>query len=149
MPRTLSILSFVLTAALAGPRSASAAESVQVFGGRLAFAGAASFSFAPEGTGYFNYTDYARSAPPLARLALDARPQAGDHVALLAEIRTDNFDTPRAYGLYLRLRPWTDRAFDIQAGRIPPVFGSFPRRRYGTDNPLIGYPLSYQYLTIA
>jgi hypothetical protein len=35
----------------------------------------------------------------------------------------------------------------VQAGRIPPVFGSFGRRSYGTDNPLIGYPLAYQYLT--
>src|SRR5262249_21291103 len=133
----------------AAPRPASAAESVQVFGGRLAFAGDASFSFAQEDTGYFNYTDYANSALRLARLDLDTRLQAGDHVAFLAEIRTDNFDTPHAYGLYLRLRPWTDRSFDIQAGRIPPVFGSFPRRRYGTDNPLSGSPPSYQYLTIA
>ena len=36
---------------------------------------------------------------------------------------------------------------DIQAGRIPPVFGAFARRTYGADNPLIGYPLAYQYLT--
>jgi hypothetical protein len=27
------------------------------------------------------------------------------------------------------------------------VFGAFARRRYGADNPLIGYPLAYQYLT--
>jgi hypothetical protein len=27
------------------------------------------------------------------------------------------------------------------------VFGAFARRRYGSDNPLIGYPLAYQYLT--
>src|SRR5919108_2970629 len=28
-----------------------------------------------------------------------------------------------------------------------PVFGSFSRRAYGNDNPVIGYPLAYQYLT--
>ena len=36
---------------------------------------------------------------------------------------------------------------DIQAGRIPPTFGAFARREYGAGNPLIGYPLAYQYLT--
>jgi hypothetical protein len=35
---------------------------------------------------------------------------------------------------------------DVQAGRIPPAFGSFGRRTYYADNPLIGYPLAYQYL---
>ena len=36
---------------------------------------------------------------------------------------------------------------DIQAGRIPPVFGAFTRRAYPQDNPLIGSPQTYQYLT--
>jgi hypothetical protein len=30
---------------------------------------------------------------------------------------------------------------------VPPTFGAFPRRAYAADNPLIGYPLGYQYLT--
>ena len=30
---------------------------------------------------------------------------------------------------------------------MPPTFGAFARRTYATDNPLIGYPLAYQYLT--
>ena len=54
---------------------------------------------------------------------------------------------PRAYALYVRVRPWTRRRFDIQVGRIPPTFGAFPRRSYESENPLIGYPLAYQYLT--
>ena len=29
----------------------------------------------------------------------------------------------------------------------PPSFGAFGRRAYNADNPLIGYPLAYQYLT--
>jgi hypothetical protein len=49
--------------------------------------------------------------------------------------------------LYARIRPWVGRAFDIQAGRVPPTFGAFARRTYAADNPLIGYPLAYQYLT--
>ncbi len=39
------------------------------------------------------------------------------------------------------------RPLDIQVGLIPPVFGAFSRRAYGTDNPLIGFPLGYQYVT--
>ena len=73
--------------------------------------------------------------------------KAGDHVALLAEVRSENGGRPEPYGLYLRIRPWTARAFDIQIGRVPPTFGAFPRRAYAADNPLIGYPLAYQYLT--
>ncbi len=53
------------------------------------------------------------------------------------------------YALYVRVRPWRDRPIDIQAGRIPPTFGAFARRDYGAGNPLIGYPLAYQYLTAA
>jgi hypothetical protein len=51
------------------------------------------------------------------------------------------------YAAYVRLRPWPDRPFELHAGRIPPAFGGFLRRSYGRDNPLIGYPLAYQYLT--
>jgi hypothetical protein len=45
------------------------------------------------------------------------------------------------------VRPWKNRAVDIEAGRIPPTFGAFSRRAYANGNPLIGYPLAYQYLT--
>ena len=48
----------------------------------------------------------------------------------------------RPYALYLRIRPWTTRDFDIQVGRVPPTFGAFARRTYANDNPLIGYPLA-------
>ena len=30
---------------------------------------------------------------------------------------------------------------------MPPTFGAFARRTYANDNPLIGYPLAYQYMT--
>ena len=30
---------------------------------------------------------------------------------------------------------------------MPPTFGAFTRRVYASENPLIGYPLAYQYLT--
>jgi hypothetical protein len=148
MPRPSLNLALTFAATLAANRPVCASEPVAIWGGRLAFGGDASFTLSEVDHGYFNYTDYSKNVLRLARLNLDARLRAGEHVALLAEVRSDNLDTPRAYGLYLRLRPWTERSLDFQIGRIPPVFGSFPRRRYGTDNPLISYPLSYQYLTI-
>jgi hypothetical protein len=40
-----------------------------------------------------------------------------------------------------------ERRLDVQAGRIPPVFGAFGRGSYGMANLLIGTPLAYQYLT--
>src|SRR5438445_5776950 len=48
---------------------------------------------------------------------------------------------------YTTLFRSTMKNFDVQIGRIPPTFGAFARRTYANDNPLIGYPLAYQYLT--
>ena len=70
-------------------------------------------------------------------------------VAVITELRTIQFDAPEAYALYMRWRPWQSQDLDIHAGRIPPTFGAFSRRLYVTDNPLIGMPLGYQYLTAA
>ena len=66
---------------------------------------------------------------------------------MLTEFRSEDVERVRTYALYVRVRPWKKVPFDIQAGRIPPVFGVFGRHSYGADNPLIGYPLAYQYLT--
>jgi hypothetical protein len=114
---------------------------------RLAVGVELSGAVGPEDHGFFNYTSYADSTQRLARLSVTGEWHAADRVALLGEARDDNFAAPRVYALYVRVRPWRDRAFDVQAGIIPPVFGAFARRRYGGDNPLIGYPLAYQYLT--
>ncbi len=96
---------------------------------------------------WFNYTDYEHSTVRLARIGLTTDIRLGSRLSLLGEVRTENGDRLEAYALYARLRPWPARALDIQAGRIPPTFGAFPRRIYGNGNPLIGYPLAYQYLT--
>jgi hypothetical protein len=96
---------------------------------------------------WFNYTDYEHNALRLMRLGVTADVRIAERVSVLTEIRSENGDAPTPYALYLRVRPWRDRAFDIQAGRIPPTFGAFARRDYGAGNPLIGYPLAYQYLT--
>jgi hypothetical protein len=96
---------------------------------------------------WFNYTDYEHNALRLFRLAVNADVRLTDRVSILTEIRSENGDAVKPYALYVRVRPWRDRPIDIQAGRIPPTFGAFARREYGAGNPLIGYPLAYQYLT--
>ena len=61
-----------------------------------------------------------------------------------ARPKTANLDGP---ALYLRWQLAGSHDLSIQAGRIPPVIGAFPRRAYGHDNAVIGEPLVYQYLT--
>jgi hypothetical protein len=83
----------------------------------------------------------------MLRIDLSGSVKAGPHFTLLGEVRNENFGPVRPYALYMRIRPWTARNFDIQVGRVPPTFGAFARRTYAGDNPLIGYPLAYQYMT--
>jgi hypothetical protein len=116
-------------------------------GGRLSLGGEVSLAIAEEDLGFFNYTDYRDSYLRMARLGAAAEVRLSPHLTLLGELRTYNFHGVRPYALYARVRPWTERELDIEIGRIPPVFGAFSRRRYGTDNPLIGLPQAYQYLT--
>jgi hypothetical protein len=97
--------------------------------------------------GWFNYTDYERNALRLFRVSLSGEWRLPARVALLAEVRSENVEDVWIAAAYARLRPVRDWPFDVQVGRIPPTFGSFPRRVYGHDNPVIGYPLAYQYLT--
>jgi len=115
--------------------------------GRVIVSGDVSAGYGSDDPGFFNYTDYDHSALRVLRMDLSAAVKAGPHFTLLGEIRTENLDGVHPYALYLRVRPWTTRDFDIQVGRVPPTFGAFARRTYANDNPLIGYPLAYQYLT--
>jgi hypothetical protein len=96
---------------------------------------------------FFNYTDYEHNALRMVRLSLSGMWRPATRLAFLTELRSEDGQRVIPYALYVRVRPWSARAFDIQAGRVPPVFGAFARRSYGADNPLIGYPLAYQYLT--
>jgi hypothetical protein len=98
-------------------------------------------------TGFFNYSDYEYSTLRMARVDVNAVIRANRSLAVLADVRSENGEGPRPYALYVRLRPWAQRAFEINAGRVPPTFGAFTRRTYASDNLLIGYPLAYQYLT--
>lgn len=96
---------------------------------------------------WFNYTDYEHNALRLFRAGVTADVRFTERISLLTEIRSENGDAVKPYALYARVRPWRNRPIDIQAGRIPPTFGAFARRDYAAGNPLIGYPLAYQYLT--
>jgi hypothetical protein len=157
------LLRAALIAAVAFGGTASAvaqglpSEPITFADGHVIVAGDASVSVAPDDTGFFNYTDYDHSTLRLFRGDLMTSVVLNPHFTVLSEIRDEvgllgqsgdeNPNTFRAYALYLRIRPWIDRAVDVQVGRVPPTFGAFARRVYANDNPLIGYPLAYQYLT--
>lgn len=123
------------------------AEPIALAGGRLVVSGEVSGTVAPEDTGYFNYTDYEQSALRLVRAGLTTSLSLGRKAMVLGEVRSETGNAFDVYAMFLRLRPWDGRAVDVQLGRIPPTFGAFSRRGYGIDNPLIGYPLPYHYLT--
>ena len=121
-------------------------EPVSLAGGHVVIGAEVSFTFAPEDPGFFNYTSYEFSALRNVRLGAAAEVRANDHLQVLGEVRLDQGRVLEAYGLYVRLRPWPARRFDIQAGRVPPTFGLMSRTNYGNNNILIGQPLAYQYL---
>lgn len=145
-------LSTLLTGAMLAAAVASAqnlpSEPIRAYDGRLVFTGeVVATAGEQDHEAYFNYTGYERNALRMVRLALAAAWQPSRRLAFVGELRSEDFTAPEAYAAYVRVRPWHDHAFDIQAGRIPPVFGAFGRRSYSSDRPLIGYPLAYQYLT--
>ena len=95
---------------------------------------------------FFNYTDYELNALRVVRLRLMAEWRAASTLSFVSEVRTEigvNVDVP---ALYARWRPWADRGVSVQAGRVPPLIGAFPRHAYGHANVVIGWPLAYQYL---
>jgi hypothetical protein len=152
MPVLPAIARAALTLSLCGATTAWAqtlpAGPARAFDGRLVASGEVTATLGPvDRTAFFNYTDYERNALRMVRLALSAAWRPVDRIAVVGEVRSEDFEQVRAYAAYVRVRPWRGREFDIQAGRIPPSFGAFGRRAYGTENPLIGYPLAYQYLT--
>ncbi len=140
----------VLCAATAVRAQELPSGPVSLANGRVVIGTDVSISLTPQDDtdgAWFNYTDYEHNALRLFRVAVGADFRLTERVSVLTEIRSENGDGITPYALYVRVRPWRDRPFDIQAGRIPPTFGAFARRDYGTGNPLIGYPLAYQYLT--
>jgi hypothetical protein len=155
MPRPRLRQSVLLTCLLAvflhGPGVASAQiwprTPVSLAGGRVTLGVELSVTYGSDDEGYFNYTNYETSALRRTRAAVAVSVAPWRRLAMLGEFRLETDGHPRAYAWYARLTPWPDRAIVLQAGRIPPVFGTFARRGYPQDNPLIGDPLAYQYLT--
>ena len=122
-------------------------EPISIGGGRVVVSSEASVSIAPEDDEWFNYTDYEQSALQQVRLGISTGISLGARLEVLSEIRTEKGNPFEIYAMFLRFRPWLERSFDVQLGRIPPTFGAYARRSYGVANPLIGSPLPYQYLT--
>lgn len=96
---------------------------------------------------FFNYTDYDNDALRMARLRLTSEWRPHTQLSLLGEVRVGTNADLEVAALFARWRPVARWRFDIQAGRVPPIIGAFARRAYGRDNPLVGLPLAYQYLT--
>lgn len=144
-----------VAAALAGlagsPRAASAQLPDQPYvgaGGRVTIGGELSgVAGKRDDDAYFDYTDYDHNALRSVRVRLLGEWRLNPRLAVLGELRTENTDRIEAAALYARWKLWPRHELDIQAGRIPPVVGAFARRAYGRDNPVIGTPLAYQYLT--
>lgn len=144
-----------LLIALATPARAQWLPSgpITAAGGRVAIGVEASAGMAtPEDDSYFNYTTDSYNLLRLFRLDASARWDVSSRVALLGDVRLDGAIDGggwrvRPFAAFVRVRPWPGRPITVQAGIIPPVFGAFSRRGYGPDNPLIGMPLAYQYLT--
>jgi len=142
-----------LVAALLSAPGASAQEllpagPVRVLDGRVVLGGEITATAGrSDDVAFFNYTDYEHNALRTFGATLSGVWRPTPRVAFIGEVRSEDFEHVRPYAAYVRVRPWATRRFDIQAGRIPPVFGAFGRRAYTTDNPLVGYPLGYQYLT--
>src|SRR4051812_37554388 len=140
----------VVIACLLASRSASAQilpeQPISVAGGHVVFGGEVSGTIAPDDAGFFNYTSYEYSALQNLRLGMSTEIRASDRFQVLAEVRFDQGRVLEAYGLFLRVRPFPAKRFDLQAGRVPPTFGAMSRTSYGSANILIGQPLAYQYL---
>jgi hypothetical protein len=121
-------------------------EPISIAGGHFVLGAEVVATVAPDDPGFFNYTSYEYSAIRNFRLGVSAEIRANEYVQVLGEVRLDQGRVFDAYGLFVRIRPWPTRRFDLQAGRIPPTFGAMTRSAYGSGNLLVGQPLAYQYL---
>jgi hypothetical protein len=147
--RRLTVLLLVVFGPTAAARAQGLPEGpITAARGTLSVGGEATVTVGSrDEVAFFNYTDYEHNALRMLRVSLSGMWRPLSRLAFLTELRSEDAQRVIPYALYVRVRPLKGRPLDIQAGRIPPVFGAFARRSYGTGNPLIGYPLAYQYLT--
>ena len=130
-------------------------EPISLGNGRVVIGAEITATLASADPGYFNFTDYEYdtesaydyTSPRNFRVGVSAEVRASERLQVLGELRFDQRDQLQPFALYARIRPWPERRFDIQVGRIPPTFGALGRDSYGASNLLIGTPLAYHYLT--
>ena len=144
--RGCACFALVVATAMRASAQSLPEEPISIAGGHVILGAEITATLAPDDPGFFNYTSYEFSALRNLRMGVSAEVRANDHVQLLTEVRLDQGRVLEAYGLFVRVRPWPARRFDIQVGRIPPTFGAMTRTAYGSSNLLIGQPLAYQYL---
>jgi hypothetical protein len=133
-----------------GPATASARQDMAEMdserpvgiGGEISIIGGPS-----DDEAYFNYTDYDKNALRIARARVFGEWRARPSLSFMGELRSEDGTDFSASAAYVRWQPFSHSSLYIQAGRIPPVIGGFARRAYSRDNPVIGEPLAYQYLT--
>lgn len=141
------VVFFAAIGVAASARAQIPSEPVTLGGGRVVIGGDVALAAAPEDRGFFNYSDYEQTTLRQFRIGLTGLVRVTDRISFVGELRSENFDRVAPFALYARVRPLPGRRLDIQIGRIPPTFGAFSRRAYAHDNPLVGSPLAYQYLT--
>jgi hypothetical protein len=138
----------VVSAGVPAARAQGPEEHAHPYGERpFGFGGDVSVIGAPrKDAGFFNNTDYDINGTRMVRLRVFGEWRLGERLSIVGDLRTENADR-LAPSAYVRWRPWPTRGLIVQAGRVPPVFGAFPRRPYGRDNLTLTVPLAYQYLT--
>jgi hypothetical protein len=143
---TLLVIVVCLRGVTAATAQGLPSEPISVANGRLVFGADVTATIGPVDPGFFNYTDYEYSALRNVRVGVSTEIRASQAVQVLAEVRLDHGDVLEPYGVFVRVRPWSGHRLDVQAGLIPPTFGSLTRTAYATQNLLVGVPLAHQYL---
>jgi hypothetical protein len=142
----LRLLACVLLVATRASAQGLPSEAISVANGRVVFGGEVFVTVGEHDPGWFNYTDYEFNVLRNVRASLSTEVRPSRHVQFLAEVRLDHGQYLSAYAWFMRVRPWPERRFDVQIGRVPPTFGAFSRTMYAYNNIVIGQPLAYQYL---
>ena len=141
------LVTFVLCMVLAGDARAQSlpSEPISVGNGRVVFGGEFFGTFGSETpassiTATTNTTRCATSGLPSRRRSA---PRATSRRSPRS-VSSTAMSSPR-YAMFLRIRPWPERRFDVQVGRVPPAFGLSPKRATATTTSLSGgrSPISY------
>ena len=118
----MSVRTVILIVALVAARAAAAqdllSQPLTLADGHVVIGADTSFSVSTQDDelAWFNYTDYEHNTMRLVRLGVTTNIRLNDRVSFLREVRSENSDAIHPYALYARVRPWKDRAIDIQAG---------------------------------